>query len=1094
MQLVSNYKTLHRAKLYLIKILLIMKLTTCLLLFACLQVSARGVAQKVTLNEDRSSLGTVLKKIENQTGYTFLYETTVLNKAYAVTLHVKEEPVDQVLKLCFKNQPLTYKVFGSTVVIKEKIVQYAFQRESQLIPLANVVSGKVTNSQGEPLAGVSVTAKGTTTGTSTNAKGSYSIDVPRDGILVFSYVGFKTKEVPVGGKITINVVMQTSVERLEDVVVIGFGEQTKRNVTGTVSSVDMGSMEKDNSTTVTQQLEGKVSGVSVIRSTGRLGSPTRINIRGVSSINASSEPLYVIDGVPVEETSSGSGEDISPFVNLNTDDIKSIDVLKGASAAAIYGTRGANGVIIITTKSGKSSGKSVVRISADGGNSWVAKKLNIANTSQYLTIYNYLRGTSYQASEFANTDWQDAVSQGGSLQKYNVSVSGGDKKNTYYLSANYDDEKGTILNNNLTKFGARLKVTNKLSDRLDVSLNLAPSFTKLRSLGGHTNINTAFGMAVLVPPTVPIYLPNGALNNGKDPSASANIIFNPFAGTPYANVENSILANNRKQLLSTLGGNYKILSNLTFSTNFNYINYSSTRNDVYKNNTNTGYPNGQLGANSWEFTNLSWNNSLNYKKNWADDNLEVTLVSVFENSSRNFFSLSKNNVTEESLTDLDAASEILSAGGATSSFRYQNNVVRFSYNHKRKYLLTASGSYDGTSRFAKGKRYGFFPAVSAGWIISDEDFMQNSKSLGFLKLRVGYGLTGNANIGDYDYLPLLTSDISYNEEPGLDFTQLANPELTWETSKEFDIGLDFSFFKDRFHGAIDFYRRMTTNLLLQRRISDINGFTTIFKNGGKMLNSGVEFNFVADIVKNKNFRWSLNGNISSLHNKVIDLPGGDILGTFPNLIRQGESIASFYMPVYKGVDPENGNALFENAKGEATPNYSEAPRQIVGSPLPKFFGGFGTTLSYKAFDFSANFNYTSGNKLYWVRAEYMKGATSTYNQLVSVLDFWTPDNKDAPNPEPRLNPNGGNRSTRFLYNASFLRLNYIQLGYNFPKHLIGEQKARIYIGGTNLFTVTSFEGFDPSSDNNPRSNISRGIVQGNDPLSMGITAGLQVTF
>jgi hypothetical protein len=227
---------------------------------------------------------------------------------------------------------------------------------------------------------------------------------------------------------------------------------------------------------------------------------------------------------------------------------------------------------------------------------------------------------------------------------------------------------------------------------------------------------------------------------------------------------------------------------------------------------------------------------------------------------------------------------------------------------------------------------------------------------------------------------------------------------------------------------------------------------------------------------------------------VIDLPGGDILGTFPNLIRQGESIASFYMPVYKGVDPENGNALFENAKGEATPNYSEAPRQIVGSPLPKFFGGFGTTLSYKAFDFSANFNYTSGNKLYWVRAEYMKGATSTYNQLVSVLNFWTPDNKDAPNPEPRLNPNGGNRSTRFLYNASFLRLNYIQVGYNLTKHLIGEQKARIYIGGTNLFTVTSFEGFDPSSDNNPRSNISRGIVQGNDPLSMGITAGLQVTF
>lgn len=1077
------------------KTLLVMKLSVVFLFLLCLQASATGKAQKISLSRKDISLKQVFTEIEKQSGYHFFYKEKLLNSEVKTSLDIKEVSLDEALKVSLDKLPLTYSIVNKTIVISEKDVT----KESGPIEIPketvfSEVQGTVKDHEGKGMQGVSVLVKGSSTGGTTNAEGHYSVQVKdTKGTLVFSFTGYETQEVPIRGRTIINVVLEQKIQSLSDIVVIGYGTQTKRAVTGSISSVDMESLEKDRSNTFTQQLEGKVSGVSVQRSTGMVGAMTRISIRGVSSINASSQPLYVIDGIPMEENSiAGTGEDISPFININTDDIKSIDVLKGASAAAVYGTRGANGVVLITTKSG-SANTQKINVKIEGGISKVAKKLKLTETPDYLKIFNYVRHTNYVASDFANTDWQDAVSQTGSSQNYSFDISGGNQKSTYYISANYQEEKGIINENNLRKFGARVKITNKLNNRLEVNLNLAPSVTMLRSMSNHTTINSAFGMAVLEPPTVPIFLPDGSVNNGKNPTVPANLIFNPFAGTPYANVKYSFIDNDSKQILANFGGTYKILSKLTFASNFNYQTSGTVGNADFKNVTSSGYPNGSIGASNRSFTNLSWNNTLNYKNTWNKHSLDLTLVAALENSTRNWINISKSNVTDESMTDLDAASLLVSGGGSTSSFRYQNNVIRANYEYERKYLLTVSGSYDGTSRFARGKRYGFFPAVAAGWVISDEEFMQKVKVLNFLKLRVGYGVTGNANIDNFPYQSLLTSGIKYNNEPAIDFTQLSNLDLTWETSHEFDIGFDFNLFQNRLSGTIDYYNRMTTNLLLQRRVSDINGFTTIFKNGGKMANSGIEFNFKATLIKTRTIRWNLNGNISTLHNEVIDLPGGDIIGTY-NLIRVGYPIASLYMPVYKGVNPQNGNALFDDGKNGIAANYSAAPRQIVGSPLPKVFGGFGTDLSYKGLDFSINFSYSQGNKLYWVRAEYMKGSTSSYNQLQSVIDFWRPDNKNAPNPEPRPTANGGNRSSRFIYDASFLRLNYVQLGYTFPKSLFGEKRARIYFGGFNLFTINNFEGFDPGGDNSPRSNIDRGIIQGNDPLNINYNAGIQVSF
>ncbi len=1012
-----------------------------------------------------------------------------------VTYQAKNESVYHVLDDVLEGTDLYYTLSDNKRVILIK------QKLSKMVVRQNTVSGTVTDAAtGKTISGVNILIVGTSTGAATDADGHYSLDVSSlQDTLRFSYIGYQTKKVPINGRASIDVAMKSATKALNQLVVVGFGKQTRKNIVGSVSSVDVESMQKVQASTFNQKLEGKVSGVNVTTSSGRLGAPVKINIRGTSSINASSQPLYVIDGVPLVNTSIGQGGNtgsvngpVNPFINLSSDNIKSIEVLKDASAAAIYGTRGANGVVLITTKSG-AAGNSKLNISVSGGVSRPTNKMNLLNGPEYIKVFNYRNGTNYKASDYANTDWQDAITHTGGFEKYHASISGGSKNNTYYIAGNYKNANGFLVGNSLKKFNAYIKVSHDFNKRLNVELTINPSVTYNNSLRGFGQVGAPFGFAVLEPPVVPIYAPDGSLNDGRESDVKANSNFSPFAGTPYTNVKNINLDNETKQTLTHLVVKYDLLANLTLKSNFGYqfLDNSLTNRDL--DNTVSGYPNGQVGVSTHSFTNANWNNTLTYRKDWGNNSLNITLGATIEKTIAKNASVTKSNIPVNSLKDLNSASEIIDGSGANTSYTFQNNVLRISYNYKERYLLTLTGSYDGTSRFSKGNRYGFFPAAAAGWIISDENFMKNSGT--FLKLRASYGVVGNANIGNFAYQPLLSANISYFNEPGLQFSQLANLGLTWETGNEFDVAIDYGFLNNRINGTLDYYNKLTTNLLLQRQVSDFNGFTSIFKNGGKMTNRGIEFNFNADIVRKNNFQWSINGNIATLHNEVKNLPGGQIIGG-SNIVREGEAIASFYMPVYKGVDPNNGDALFDDGNGGTTSNYSKAPRKIVGTPQPDFYGGFGTNISYKGLDFSINFNYTYGNKLYWSGAEYLIGGSSIYNQYGTVINFWTPQNRRTNIPEPRLAPNGANTSTRYLEDGSYLRLKSVQIGYTFQTDLIGIKNIRLYFSGTNLMTITSFPGLDPEAklNNVDNSNITQGVISGNDPQSLTISGGIQINM
>src|SRR5699024_3379798 len=603
------------------------------------------------------------------------------------------------------------------------------------------------------------------------------------------------------------------------------------------------------------------------------------------------------------------------------------------------------------------------------------------------------------------TDWQDEVSKIGSYQKYNVSLSGGSTKSTYHISGNYKDQIGSLVGNSLKMFSANAKLNYDFNDRLNIGLSVQPSVTNISSLGDYTTTSAGFGMAVLYPPVVPIFAPDGSLNDGINRSVFANQEgFSPFAGTPYANVRFGDRDNNSKQVLASIDVSYDILSNLSLKSQFGYRFFDVLVNSRYKNNTSTGYPNGSVSGFTQSFANANWNNTLTYNNDWGLNSLELTFGTTLEQTTKKNFSASKSNIPGFSLKTLDSGAEAGSISGDNTSFSYQNNVIRAFYSYDDKYLITLTGSYNGTSRFAENHRYGFFPAIAAGWIVSDEGFLENLNFLSFLKLRTSYGMTGNANIGNFEYPSLLNAGVKYNEEPGLNFSQLANLGLTWEKSRGFNVALEYGFLNDRLTGTIGYYNKITTDLLLARRVSNINGFTSVLRNGGEMLNSGVEFNFDADVISNNNLQWNISCNIATLHNKIKDLPGGPIIpdeGSYgsSNIVTEGEPISAFYMPVYKGVDPQNGDALYGDGEGGATSNYSSAPRQIVGYPHPKFYGGFGTNLSFKGLDFSVQFSYSYGNKVYWSRGEYLLGGASVYNQVSSVTDYWTPENTEAVNPE-----------------------------------------------------------------------------------------------
>jgi len=1023
------------------------------------------------------------------------------------------------------------------------------------------VSGTVTAADdGTPLPNVTVLVQGTNSGTATNADGEYSVTVPEGGnILVFSSVGFETQEVNINGRSKINVQLSADVAQLDDVVVVGFGTQSRRNVTSSISSVGEEELGNIQLNTLENALQGSAPGVQVTQAGGTLGSPVAVRIRGTASINANSQPLYVVDGVPITQSGGSIGRDVSgvgigtnPLVNLNPDDIQDIQVLKDAAASAIYGSRGSNGVVLITTKSGR-PGQAQVNFSYSAGFTEATDTYDMMNGQQFTQIWNdagtnffdvngfddllnnafgadltaeewwfnetgnaAILGTdaSLNPEDVNSTDWINLVQRQGFVQNVNASVSGGNEQTQYYISGSFSDEEGYIRGNQLERYSARVKVDHNISDKLKVGLNIAPTLSRNFKRSERNQVDAPITYAALYYPNVEARNDLGEPNLSIDPNA-----FTAFPGTPLSNLQGTDIDEEFTQTVISSNLLWNITPKLAFDTDVSVEVFQLQTTEKRSDITTDGFGTG-TGLNLYSsFLNYNVNSTLTYTDNFGNHDLTALVGTSLQRNENTSFNVSGNNFASNDLKTLNSAASITAGDGDITSYAFLGYLSRISYSFKDKYLATINARVDGSSRFGEDNRYGFFPAASIGWIISDEDFLSGSETLDFLKLRASYGITGNADgIGNFPALALASAGANYDEIPGLTPGQLPNPDLRWEKAQQLDVGIDYGFFNSRLRGSLGYFDKRTSDLLLNRPISATNGFTTFTQNEGEMRNYGLEFSVTADILRGP-LQWTSTFNFSVLENEVQSLIGGEDIIVGDQLVREGETLGAFFLREFAGASPEDGMAVWylndeptqaqidagtayinESRFGDryVTKSYNAAQRTIAGDPFADFFGGFRNNFFYQGFDLGVFLQYNIGNEIYRADGEFTDtNLNSLFNQAERQSDYWKEEGDITDIPKPILfTANGSQSSTRYMEDGSYVRLKSATLGYTLPTSLTEGYTLRLYASGTNLLTFTDedFRGMDPEVTSAPSNNITQGNIFFAPAQARTIQFGIDFTF
>ncbi len=721
---------------------------------------------------------------------------------------------------------------------------------------------------------------------------------------------------------------------------------------------------------------------------------------------------------------------------------------------------------------------------------------------------------SEDPADVSNTDWMDLVQRQGSIQKVNASVSGGSEQTQYRISTSFNDRQGYVKGNRLQRYSARVKVDHKISDDVSVGLNIAPTYSRNFKRSERNQVDAPITFSALYYPNVPARTEEGEPNLGVDPNP-----FVAFTGTPLTNLEGTEIEEDFQQTVISSNLSWSILPELQLNTDISVDLFQLSTNEKRSDLTTDGFGVG-TGLNlSEDYVNYNWNATLEYAGDYGDHSFSALVGTSLQRSENVNFSVSGNGFPSNDLKTLNSAAEITGGGASISSYAFLGYLSRVTYSFQDKYLLTLNGRVDGSSRFGADNRYGFFPAASAGWVLTDEDFLSENDVLDFLKLRASYGITGNADgIGNYPALALAGAGSDYIGTPGLSVSQLSNPDLRWEKATQLDIGLDYGLFGSRLRGSLGVFDKQTSDLLLGRPISATNGFTTFTQNEGEMRNWGLEFDVTADIFTGE-FQWTSSFNISFIENEVQSLINGEDIVSGDQLVREGEPLGAFYVREFAGANPEDGLAVWymntdptqaqidqgvafknESRFGDryVTTSYGAAERIIAGDPFPDFFGGLRNNFRYKGFDLSVFLQYTYGNDIYRADGEFLdSNLNSLFNQSTRQLDHWKEPGDITDIPKPILfTANGSQASSRYLEDGSYMRVKDVTLGYSLPASVTQNYTVRLFVQGTNLYTLTSdeYDGMDPEVTSAPSTNVNQGSVFFAPAQARTFQAGIDFQF
>ncbi len=1095
----------------------IMRISTFLLM-VCVFCSYAGNAHsqnaKVSIRMNNVKLDKILNEIENQTDYLFIYNNQVdINKITSVK--VKNEAVAQVLDKILSGTGINYELEGTHIILTTEAIKDLHAQQQ-----AKTVTGTVTDVSGEPIIGANIRIKGTTTGTITDIDGNFSIEAEPQSVIEVSYIGYLTQETVINNQKSIRFLLKEDTKTLDEVVVIGYGVQKKADLTGSVANINTEKLNTQSNANIGQALQGKIAGVDIVSQGGAPGSGTRIMVRGIGTLNNAS-PLYIVDGMYMNSID-----------HINPNDIASIDVLKDASSAAIYGSRAANGVIIVTTKEGSNTeGKPIIDLSVNLGISTASKFLDMLDAKGWAEVTTIARQAIGKpaldmATDLANkpdNDWQDIMFRPALMQNYNLSVKGGGKYSTYYTGLGYFNQDGIVKGTNYQRYNIQSKNDYKRGI-FSAGTNLIISFSHDKPL--HQELRG--GMIGTILQSVPTLEKYDDTREGGYGGTYGDVVNIPH---PLAIIDDNIMDryNENVKIFANLYAQIELFKGLKYKLNLT-PDFSFERYKNYLNKYDFGLATNsitQLTERQRRRRNILVENLLTFDSTFGEHKISALAGYTYQDSRFRHIQAYGEGLPQ-GLEEIDAATTNRSNEGNSWRSVLTSILGRVFYSYQNKYLFTATIRRDGSSKFGKNNRYGYFPSFSLGWNVAEEKFMENVHWLDQLKLRGGYGVLGNQEIDNYQYSSTITTGINYPDGnggllQGAFPKNFANPDIKWEETAMTNVGIDFMAFNNRLSLTADYYVKNTKDILLTVPIPiSSGGANDPIRNAGKIRNNGFEFNLGWMDQPNPDISYGINLIGSFNKNKVIAMgsESGSIKGGSTNQnITTSETKAGYPIGGYwlistagyfnsqeevdayakdgKKIQPaaEPGDIKFVDANNDGVINDDD--RVFQGSPFPDFTFALNGNMRYKNFDLSIGLQGVLGNKIYNATRQTLEDVTKGSNFLASCLDYWTPENKNASH--PRLTWDDPNRNTRaesdrYLENGSYLRLRSVQLGYTFPQTWFkgAIQHARVYINAENLFTITSYSGYSP--DVNADNANYRGFDNFIYPTNRTFMLGLNVTF